>query len=728
MAKEKTPRQTILPAALWLPLTSLKGVGPQRGEALSNLAQGTRLADLLFVLPLNFVDRSQASSLADTPHGTDGVFVVQVLSAVQPRHPRQPWVIHCQDDSGQHLQILYFRGQAAWLRKTFRPRVRLAIAGKVERNAVVPRIAHPKRVEPETAVAALRVPEPVYPLVKELSQHIVRESIAQALLFLPQEDSKASAKAPYGKWATHLQSEGGNEDLRAAEILGGLPSRFTALRGLHRPSDGQAALASLTADSPERRVLALDELFAHQLVLSQARRHNRTGGQSNAKTSSRLLRQGQKALPFTLTRAQTRALGEIVKDLASSDRMMRLLHGEVGSGKTAVAFLAALAVVETGGQVALMAPTEVLARQHYERLQPLATQLGVKIVLLIGGMTAKAQKQIHTSLADGTAQLAIGTHALYADSVVFKDLRFAVIDEQHRFGVRQRTALAAKAGKKHKADLLAMSATPIPRTLLMTSYGDLSVSTLDELPHGRPPVSTKVLPATRFDEVIARLAPRLKQGARVFWVCPRLLADDSAETDSQEEHKGLTSVEDRAKYLAECFPQQVGSIHGKMKPQEKSDAISAFAEGTRPLLVATTVVEVGVDVPTAEIMVVENAERFGLAQLHQLRGRIGRSGQTSSCLLLYRAPLGIHSKERLALIRKEHNGFVLAEQDLRLRGSGDLIGTRQHGDPEYRLVSIPEHGDLLPLARRLAEITIRHKIGQKEAAELCRLYQKESPS
>ena len=724
----KVSSASILPAVLWQPLTTLKGVGPQRSEALANLAQGTRLADLALVLPLNFVDRSQTSSLADTPHGTDGVFVVQVLTIVQPRHPRQPWVIHCQDDSGGHIQILYFRGQAAWLRKTFRPRVRLAVAGKLERTATVPRIAHPKRVEPETAVAALRVPEPVYPLSKDLSQHIVREAIAQILSLLPQE----STEAPYAEWVKHIKAkEKGSEALRAVETLKGFPDRCAALRALHAPRDGQAARASLPPDSPARRVLALDELFAHQLALSQARRHNRKGGQANAKIPSPLLEQGRKALPFRLTRAQDCALGEIVSDLASTTRMMRLLHGEVGSGKTAVAFLSALAVIESGGQVALMAPTEVLARQHYERLEPLATKLGVKTVLVIGGATATTTKKTHQALVQGSAGLVIGTHALYSDSVEFKDLRFVIIDEQHRFGVRQRTALAAKADKKHKADLLAMSATPIPRTLLMTSHGDLTVSTLDELPHGRAPVSTRVLPATRLAEVVERLRPRLKQGVRVFWVCPRLLADESAGEDSKDRQL-LTSVEDRAKFLTKQFPNQVGAIHGKMKPQEKSQAIAAFAQGLRPLLVATTVVEVGVDVPTAEIMVVENAERFGLAQLHQLRGRIGRSGQASACLLLYKEPLGILSSERLALIRREHNGFVLAEQDLRLRGSGDLIGTRQHGLPDYRLVSEREHSDLLPLARRLAELTLTAKkgqeIGQKEAADIYRLHQNEPPA
>ena len=708
--------------ALWDSLTSLKGVGTQKAQLLASLAQGARLADLALVLPLNFVDRSQASSLADTPHGSDGVFVVQVLSVVQPRHPRQPWVIHCQDDSGSHLQLVYFRGQAAWLRKTFRPRVRLAVAGKVERAGALARIAHPKRVAPETAEASLRVPEPVYPLIKDLSQHIVREAIAQVLALLPEEK-----EASYAAWIAYLKKhEKGGEGARAVETLQTLPNRFAALRGVHSPATGQTAVASLSADSPARRALALDELVAHQIALARARSRNRKGGQVNADSSSRLLERGREALPFTLTDAQTRALGEIVGDLASAQRMMRLLHGEVGSGKTAVAFLAALAVVESGGQVALMAPTEVLARQHFERLAPLGETLGVQVVLLIGGMSASPlAKKAHQALADGSADLAIGTHALYADSVRFKSLRFAIIDEQHRFGVRQRKALADKASKKHKADLLAMSATPIPRTLLMTSYGDLSVSTLDELPHGRPPITTRVLPATRIDEVATRLQSPLAKTARVFWVCPRLLSEEASD---EEASLSLTSVEDRAKFLAEKFPNQVGAIHGKMKPQEKSTAIADFASGKRPLLVATTVVEVGVDVPSAEIMVVENAECFGLAQLHQLRGRIGRSGQTSTCLLLYKEPLSILATERLKLIRREHNGFVLAEQDLRMRGSGDLIGTRQHGLPEYRLVSVGDHGDLLPLARRIVALTLTQGVGAQEASEIFRLHQKVPPA
>jgi ATP-dependent DNA helicase RecG len=437
--------------------------------------------------------------------------------------------------------------------------------------------------------------------------------------------------------------------------------------------------------------LAYDELLAHQLALALTRAHlRRTAGRSIEGDGVRT-RPIRAALPFALTAAQEQALAEIRKDLAAPERMLRLLQGDVGSGKTIVALLAMAEVVEAGRQAALMAPTEVLARQHFESLQKYAAAAGLRLALLTGRDTGAARSRTRAALAAGDIDMVVGTHALFQESVAFRDLGLAVVDEQHRFGVHQRLALGAKGGS---ADILVMTATPIPRTLVLTYFGDMDVSTLREKPPGRQPIETRALALDRIDEVVTRLQSAVATGARAYWICPLV-----AESEALD----VAAAEERYAALKQVFGTSAGLVHGKMRPAERDQAMADFAKGALKVLVATTVVEVGVDVPEASIIVIEHAERFGLAQLHQLRGRVGRGPMKSTCLLLYKAPLGEVAKARIEIMRETEDGFRIAEEDLRLRGGGDVLGTQQSGVPGFRLADLNAHADLLKLARAEAQ-------------------------
>jgi ATP-dependent DNA helicase RecG len=445
--------------------------------------------------------------------------------------------------------------------------------------------------------------------------------------------------------------------------------------------------ADLSLATPERERLAYDELLANQLALSLVRKHmKRKAGRALAgrgEMRARII----KALPYSLTSSQQSALAEILRDMAAPERMLRLLQGDVGSGKTVVALLALATAIESGTQGALMVPTEILARQHFATLGPLCETAGLRLGLLTGREKGRTRSDLFAALSTGEIDILIGTHALFQDDVEFHDLGLVVIDEQHRFGVHQRLALQAKA---QNADLLVMTATPIPRTLALTVYGDMDVSKLTEKPAGRQPVDTRVMPSERMDEVIEGLRRLLDAGGRAYWICP--LVEDSELVD-------LAAAEDRAKALAEAFPGRTGLIHGRMKGSEKDSAMARFKSGEIALLVSTTVVEVGVDVPEATVMVIENAERFGLAQLHQLRGRVGRGSGKSTCLLIYQGKLGETARARLSIMRETEDGFRIAEEDLRLRGAGEMLGTRQAGLPVFRMADIVEHADLLAAAR-----------------------------
>ena len=440
--------------------------------------------------------------------------------------------------------------------------------------------------------------------------------------------------------------------------------------------------------SPARARLAYDEFLADQLALALVRKSQRSISGRAFHGDGALIDRASAGLPFSLTNSQNQAIKEIFTDMEAPHKMMRLLQGDVGSGKTIVAFLAMLKALESGAQAAFMAPTEVLARQHMKTIEPLAGNIGIRVALLTGRDKGKARDEILAGLKNGQIKILIGTHALFQEDVVFDDLGLSVIDEQHRFGVHQRLLLGAKG--KTPVDMLVMTATPIPRSLMMSCYSDLDSSRLTEKPAGRKPIETRDLPVERLNHIISRLRVAMNTGSRVFWVCP--LVDESEALD-------LAAATDRQKILDSYFPGKTALLHGQMKPKEKDLAMTKFAEGQVDLMVSTTVIEVGVDVPEATIMVIEHAERFGLAQLHQLRGRVGRGEKTSSCLLLYASPLSQTARSRLEILRNTDDGFVIAEEDLRLRGAGEILGTKQSGLPQYRVAQLMEHKDLLESAR-----------------------------
>jgi ATP-dependent DNA helicase RecG len=470
----------------------------------------------------------------------------------------------------------------------------------------------------------------------------------------------------------------------------GWPDWDDAVRNAHNPANQ----GDLDPASSARKRLAYDEILANQVALALTRQHNRRLPGRPSVGDGSLRDRVLKVLPYRLTAAQTMAIAEIAGDMGGSHRMLRLLQGDVGSGKTLVALMAMLIAVEAGGQAAMLAPTDILARQHLATLKPLCAAAGVEVALLTGREKGKSREAIRKGLADGTLKLVIGTHALVQSDIAFSDLRVAVVDEQHRFGVQQRIALAEK-GKG--VDLLVMTATPIPRTLMLTAYGDIDVSRLAEKPDGRQPIDTRVMPLDRMDDVIAALKRTVAEGARVYWICP--LVEESEQSD-------LSAATSRHRELVAVFGNRVGLAHGKQKAIDRDMAMADFAAGRIDILVATVVVEVGVDVPEATVMVVEHAERFGLAQLHQLRGRVGRGKGKSRCLLLYQGPLSETAKARLQTMRDTEDGFRIAEEDLRLRGGGETLGTRQSGMPEFRLVDLAVHGDLIPVARDDARMAL----------------------
>jgi ATP-dependent DNA helicase RecG len=530
-------------------------------------------------------------------------------------------------------------------------------------------MVHPDRVVDEAGLAKLPLVEPVYPLTEGLFPSQLRRAIESAIDKLP--------ALPEWQDPAYLAREG-------------FPSFADALRLVHRP----AVPADILPTSPAWSRLAYDELLAGQLALGLMRAHMRRVSGRRTVGDGRLRERIIAALPYSLTAAQVRALADIAGDLGQPHRMLRLLQGDVGSGKTVVALLACAAVIEAGRQAAIMAPTEILARQHFATIATVAEAAGLKLALLTGRERGRARSDMLARLAAGDIDLVVGTHALFEDEVAFRDLALAVVDEQHRFGVHQRLALARKG---EAVDVLVMTATPIPRTLVLTYFGDMDISELREKPAGRKPIDTRTIPLGRIDEVVAGVGRALQEGRRIYWVCP--LIDESETVD-------LAAAQDRFQSLQERFGARVGLVHGRLKSADKDRAMDSFAQGETRLLVATTVIEVGVDVPEATVMVIEHAERFGLAQLHQLRGRIGRGAEHSSCLLLYRAPLGETAKARLAIMRETEDGFRIAEEDLKLRGEGDVLGTRQSGMPGFRLARIEQHGKLLQVARDDAALVL----------------------
>jgi ATP-dependent DNA helicase RecG len=657
---------------LFAQVTSLPGIGPRLGKLVERLA-GPLVVDLLWHLPLGVIDRRNAPTVAGAEAGAIATITVTVGEHIVPRTQRQPYRVWCSDDTGR-LCLTYFNGREDYLKKLLPPGERRVVSGKIEIYQGDVQMTHPDHVVPvDERDSILRV-EPVYGLTGGLTQRPLQKAIAAAVERAPElpewQDAAFLKKQKWSGWKA-------------------------ALAAAHAPGEE----SDLWPTHPPRARLAFDELLASQLAIALVRHHNRSLAGRATRGDGRLQKRALAALPFKLTTSQTFATAEIAADMAKPERMVRLLQGDVGSGKTLVAFLAMLTAVEAGAQAALMAPTELLARQHYATIAPLAAAAGVTLALLTGRDGQRQKKETLQGLAAGAIQLVVGTHALVQEEVEFADLALAVVDEQHRFGVHQRMALSSKS---QAVDLLVMTATPIPRTLMLAAYGDLDVSRLTEKPAGRQPIDTRTLPLERIGEVVEAVgrmvgASSAQEGARVYWVCP--LIEESEDVD-------LANAEERFRLLDARFPGRVGLLHGRLKSAEREATMAAFADGRLSVLVATTVIEVGVDVPAATVMIIEHAERFGLAQLHQLRGRVGRGSARSTCLLLYAQPLGETAKARLAIMRETEDGFRIAEEDLKLRGAGELLGTRQSGLPDMRLADFAAHGELLQAARDDARLIV----------------------
>ena len=651
---------------LFAPVTALPGIGAQLAKLFERLA-GLLVVDLLWHLPSGIVDRRASPPISELQ--PDQIVTVAVrVEAHQPGRGPRPYRVICADPTGR-LTLTYFNVKGDYLARLLPVGAERVVSGRIEFYNRAPQITHPDLVLRPDELDRLRPIEPVYPLTAGLSPRVVQRAVASAVDRVPE----------LPEWI--------DPALRERRLW---PGWAEAVHQVHSPTSE----ANLSPAEPVRERLAYDEVFASQLAVALVRARRRRQKGRALVGSGVLIGQVEAALGFALTGAQRLAIAEIAADMAQPTRMMRLLQGDVGSGKTVVALLAMLAAVESRGQAALMAPTEILARQHHATLQRHAAAANVEIGFLTGREKGRARASMLASLASGLTPVVVGTHALLQPDVEFRDLALVVIDEQHRFGVEQRLALSAKG---RDADTLLMSATPIPRTLMMTAYGDLDVARLTEKPPGRRPVDTRTVALERLDDVVAAVGRALAQKAKVYWICPMVEESETAD---------LAAAEERHRELAPLAPGRVGLVHGRMKAHDKDNAMAAFAGGGIDLLVATTVIEVGVDVPGATVMVIEHAERFGLAQLHQLRGRIGRGDKSSTCLLLYQSPLGAVAKRRLEILRETEDGFRIAEEDLRLRGAGEVLGTRQSGLPSLRLADLAAHEQLIAIAHDDARLVL----------------------
>ncbi len=645
---------------LFAELETLEGVGPKIARAFAGLGV-ERPKDLLFLLPHSAIDRARKASVRDVVPPCTVTVEVEVGLHIPPRTKGRPYRVMVRDTQLE-FQLVFFHARADYLTKLLPTGQKRLVSGRVELFDGIAQMVHPDHVLRLEEAGELPPFEPVYPLTNGITQKQVAKAVLATL-----------ARAPaLPEWI--------DGPLLARE---GWPAWAEALARVHAPE----SQADLAPTDPARQRLAYDELFAHQLTLALARATlRRAKGLATIGTGTLQSRVLQ-SLPFAPTGAQTRAIAEIAADLATPLRMNRLLQGDVGAGKTLVAFQALLIAVEAGGQGVMMAPTEILARQHYEGLEPLAAAAGVRLDLLTGRDKGSDRARKLAALATGEIHILVGTHAVFQKDVHFHDLRLAIIDEQHRFGVSQRMELGAKGAA---TDTLVMTATPIPRSLALASYGDMDVSVLDEKPPGRKPIKTALISTARGDEVVAKLRHAVAEGRQAYWVCP--LVEDSEVLD-------YASAEARFAALRAALGDVVGLVHGQMPPAEKDAAMARFVAGQTKVLVATTVIEVGVNVPNASIMVIERAETFGLAQLHQLRGRVGRGAASSTCLLLYQAPLTESGSRRLKVLRDTEDGFRIAEEDLSMRGAGDLIGTAQSGLPRFRVADLERQGALMEVAQ-----------------------------
>ena len=645
---------------LFAELETLEGVGPKTAKLFALLGV-ERPKDLLYLLPHSGVERRRVASVRAVVPPEMVTVAVEIGLHIPAPSKSRPYRVLVRDEKLE-FQLVFFHQRGDFLQKQLPTGQRRLISGKVELFDGVAQIVHPDHILRLEEAADLPDFEPVYPLTAGLTQRLMAKSAAAALLRAPD----------LPEWI--------DGPLKAREAWPDWRSALVLAHGPQGPGD-------LSPSHPARQRLAYDELFAHQLTLALARTQMRRGKGRASKGSGSLQAQVLASLPYAPTGAQRRAIAEIAADMASPLRMNRLLQGDVGSGKTLVALLALLVAVEAGGQGVMMAPTEILARQHHQGLAPLAAAAGVRLEMLTGRDKGAERREKLAALAEGRVQILVGTHAVFQKDVTFHDLRLAVVDEQHRFGVAQRMELGAKG---QAADVLVMTATPIPRSLALASYGDMDVSVLDEKPAGRQPIQTAMIGAGRMDEVVAHLARAIAEDRQAYWVCP--LVEDSEVLD-------YASAEARFVALRAALGDVVGLVHGQLPPAEKDAAMARFVAGETKVLVATTVIEVGVDVPNASIMVIERAEIFGLSQLHQLRGRVGRGAVASTCLLLYQAPLSDSGARRLKVIRDTEDGFRIAEEDLAMRGAGDLIGTAQSGLPRFRVADLERQAGLMAVAQ-----------------------------
>lgn len=640
---------------------TLDGIGPKTAKLLGQIEVETP-RDLLFSLPYAVIDRRRRDSIEGAEFPTTLTVAVTVGTHRPPRNKGGAYRIHV-EDSRADFQLVYFHARGDYLQRLLPEGAQRVVSGKIELFDGLAQMVHPDHVLAPNEASEIPEFEPVYHLTQGVTQRTMFKAVQSALARLPD----------LPEWIDPAQ-----------KAKQGWPDWPDAMAAGHAP----AGLDDVHPDAVARARLAYDELMAHQLTLALARMRERRAPGLSSVATGRLQSKVLKSLPYRPTNAQARAIEEIAGDMALPSRMNRLLQGDVGAGKTLVAFMALLVAVEAGGQGVMMAPTEILARQHLQGLRPLAEQAGVVLEILTGRDKGAERASKLAALLRGDIQILVGTHAVFQPDVVFANLRLAIVDEQHRFGVRQRMELAEKG---LAADTLVMTATPIPRSLALAQYGDMDVSVLDEKPPGRQPIKTAVVSTDRIDEVVGHLRRAIADGRQCYWVCP--LVDESEVSD-------LMAAEDRFKRLRAILGEGVvGLVHGQMPPAEKDAAMAAFQRGETQVLVATTVIEVGVDVPNATIMVIERAETFGLAQLHQLRGRVGRGEAASTCLLMYQAPLSEGGRRRLEVLRETEDGFRISETDLQMRGAGDLIGTAQSGLPKFRIADLERQAALMAVAQ-----------------------------
>ncbi len=648
---------------------AISGVGPRLTKLFEKLT-GSKVVDLIWHVPVALIDRRHTPKVAEAQSGVVATLTITIDEHIKPAKRHLPYKVVAHDDTG-YIDLIFFNVKGDYLKRQLPIGEQRLVSGRVEHYHGTVQMPHPDVIAHTSDRDLVEVLEPIYPLTAGITNKVASKIIKTALRRVPElPEWHDEALIKKRKW----------------------PAWHVALKTAHNPEHENDILP----ESIYRERLAYDELLANQLTIALVRNQQKKVKGHKLEGDKKLSEQAINSLPFELTGSQKNSIAEIIEDMKKPERMLRLLQGDVGSGKTAVAFMAMIHGIGSGGQTVIMAPTEILARQHEKSITEFAEKIGLKTITLTGRNKGKAREEILATIASGEANIVIGTHALFQDDVEFKDLNLVVIDEQHRFGVHQRLQLSEKG---EKCDVLVMTATPIPRTLTMTVYGDMDVSRLTEKPAGRLPIDTRLLSTTRIDELVAGLKRKISTSERVYWVCP--LVEESEKLD-------LAAAEDRFKMMEEHFGDKVGLVHGRMKAKEKDEVMERFKKGEIEILISTTVIEVGVDVPEATIMVIEHAERFGLSQLHQLRGRIGRGSDKSTCMLLYSPQTTETARTRLHTIRDTEDGFLIAEEDLKLRGAGEILGTKQSGLPAFRLIDPEAHISLIKMAYNDARLIIEN--------------------